>query len=291
MPINIQTGPLSALKVGHENVSSSYIGHQQVFPNSTTIQSAEFTDISTMGYNGGTRNFRITGDPGSTYSLSPYSSGSYTLSSSPYDHAITIGTNTGCGAGTATITQTLTPLGSTVLQGGGSSFSSSFSQSSSGAQNHTVTVSGSGTLTWDGASSGKVNIGGTDYWTPGAVFTYSFTVSYSSNLNFPNGNPNWTYIAIGGLGGIKDNGSSTSNAAESAMSGSGPGGITYTNGLWARNSASTIAGTYTGSVTLGGVTNFQSLYFRLFGGTPSNYTDSCASLQGFTSIQTSSIAA
>ena len=59
MPINIQTGPLSALKVGHENVSSSYIGHQQIFPNSTTIQSAEFTDISTLGYNGGTRNFRI----------------------------------------------------------------------------------------------------------------------------------------------------------------------------------------------------------------------------------------
>lgn len=118
------------IKLGHAD-PSMYLGHEQIYPNSVEIQSAAYTDTSTLSSSGGTRLFRITGDLGSTYDLTGSAAGSYTLASSPYDHSVSIGANTGCSSPAQTITTTLTPTGNTILQGGGSTFTSSFTQSAS----------------------------------------------------------------------------------------------------------------------------------------------------------------
>ena len=57
MPTNIGHEALTGLKVGHQNVSAGYLGHQQVFPNSAQITSAVFTDTTNAAYTGGTRTF------------------------------------------------------------------------------------------------------------------------------------------------------------------------------------------------------------------------------------------
>lgn len=129
MPSNIQHENISAAKLGIETISKGYIGHEEVYPNTREIQSATFTSTSTLSNTGGTRIFRVTGETGSTYSLTGYGAGSYTLLSSPYDHSISVTSNNDCGDPSRTILTTLTPTGSTLLQGGGSTFASSFTQS------------------------------------------------------------------------------------------------------------------------------------------------------------------
>ena len=131
MPTNIQNANISAAKLGISNVSKIFIGHKEAFPNTFEIQSAAFTDTSTLAAAGGNRILRITGDVGSTYNLTGYGAGSFTLPSSIYDQTIAISSNgsSPCYSGSnRTITTTLTPTGNTILQGGGSTFASSFTQ-------------------------------------------------------------------------------------------------------------------------------------------------------------------
>ena len=129
MPTHLGHEAITA-KLGHAD-PSMYLGHEQIYPNSVEIQSAAYTNTSTLSSSGGTRLFRVTGELGSTYDLTGSAAGSYTLASSPYDHSVSIGDNTGCSAPAQTITTTLTPTGNTILQGGGSTFTSSFTQSAS----------------------------------------------------------------------------------------------------------------------------------------------------------------
>lgn len=137
MPTNIGHEALTGLKVGHQNVSAGYLGHQQVFPNSAQITSAVFTDTTNAAYTGSTRTFRVQGDDGAQYTLSGTNTSGgtgsyvYTLGSSGVqDHTISYTTYSLCGTGNSnrTVSVTLTPSGSTTLQGGGSSTTSSFTQ-------------------------------------------------------------------------------------------------------------------------------------------------------------------
>ena len=196
MPTNIGHEGISALKVGHENVTAGYIGNQQIFPNSVTIQSAAYTDTSTLSYAGGTRLFRVTGDLGSTYDLTGSGAGSYTLASSPYDHSISIGANTGCSSPAQTITTTLTPTGNTVLQGGGSTFASSFTQGAS--PNTSQTYNWGISISVSVVTSVTTTYNGVLFFTDGSVFN----ISYSGNNNSPS-----TFTAITGVlgsGGISN---------------------------------------------------------------------------------------
>jgi len=286
MPSNIENANISAIKLGTVDMTKGYIGHEEVYPNTREIQSAAFTDTSTLSDNGGTRIFRVTGETGATYNLTGYGSGSYTLSSSPYDHSISIGSNTSCGGSPRTISTTLAPTGSTVLQGGGSSFSSSFTQSHNGYVSwapSTITVSGS--LTHTNPGSTITTIAGVNYFTPGANFTATLTVSgYQQSPNLSN-YVRFTQIQNGGLGGVQQNGTNSSNAAETVNSGSGV--LNYSNGSWFSPNypnAQNINGSYNIDVTLDGITNYSSIRYQLFFGVPLNHNDPCVT--SWTGIQT-----
>jgi hypothetical protein len=178
MPSNIQHENISAAKLGIETISKGYIGHNEVYPNTREIQSAAYTNTSTLSNSGGTRLFRVTGAEGATYNLTGFGAGSYTISSSPYDHSINPGSNNDCGDPSRTILTTLTPTGGTVLQGGGATFASSYTQSGGPPENYyNFNVSISLTVT-----NSVTNIyNGTLFFTNGTVYN----VSYSGNNNSP----------------------------------------------------------------------------------------------------------
>ena len=229
MPTNLGHEAISGIKVGHVDATAAYLGHEQVFPNSATIQTFVFTDTSNLAYDAGsTRIARVTGEIGSTYSLAGTNgvntsiNGNYTLSTSPTDHNAVIAAQSNCAAAQRTPTVTLTPLGSTVLQGGGSTFTVSITQTAGpGVTNNT-----SGTLSISCSTGTAVTntIGGTLYFVNGSTFN----VSYS-----------WSgFTSPGIVGGIRvapalGTGSFTSSSStyvyNTAASGSGTDTFTLTN--------------------------------------------------------------
>lgn len=210
MPSNIEHANISAIKLGTTDVVASYIGHDQVYPNSREIQSAAYTSTSTLSNSGGSRLFRVTGETGATYDLTGSGAGSYILPTSPYDHTINVSANNSCGASGRTITTTLVPTGSTTLQGGGSSFASSFSQAAGPSINNVnVTASISATNT----NRVTTTVGSQLYWAAGSTWdiTYSSTSSIQTRI--------YLYAAFGG-----GNWSSSQTVYGSNVSGT----ITYT---------------------------------------------------------------
>ena len=182
MPSNIENANISAIKLGTVDMTKGYIGHQEVYPNTREIQSAAWTSTSTMSNSGGSRVLRVTGEESAAYDLAitGYSggtnpTGSYTISTSPYDHSATIPANTSCGAPARTILSTLTPTGSTTLQGGSSTFTSSFTQSAGPS----ITVANStlafGTIIVNPEYTTVIN--GNTVWTSGTTFTITLSAN------------------------------------------------------------------------------------------------------------------
>lgn len=192
MPSNIEHANIAALKLGTATVTKGYIGHEQVYPNTRQITSGLFTDTSNLSYGGGTRVFRVTGESGSTFNVSASNGsggGSYTLGSSPEDINISV-SNTGCTGSARTVTGTLTPTGSTVLQGGGSTFTSSINQTAGpGITNHTGTWS----ISVSEVTKNTTVIGGTTYYTGGSQWDVTYTWNFGGTLDA-------LYISIQELG-------------------------------------------------------------------------------------------
>jgi len=178
MPTHLGHEAITA-KLGHAD-PNMYLGHEQIYPNNVEIQSAAYTNTSTLSSSGGTRLFRVTGDLGSTYNLTGNAAGSYTLASSPYDHSVSIGANTGCSSPAQTVTTTLTPTGNTILQGGGSTFASSFTQSASPNLEQYYNFNVSISISVVGTPNTNV-YNGILFYTDGSVFN----VTYSGNNNSP----------------------------------------------------------------------------------------------------------
>lgn len=219
MPTHLGHEAITA-KLGHAD-PNMYLGHEQIYPNSVTIQSAAYTDTSNLSYAGGTRLFRVTGDLGSTYDLTGSGAGSYTLASSPYDHSVSISANTGCSSPAQTITTTLTPTGNTVLQGGGSTFASSFTQGSS--PNISQTYNWNISVSVSVVTSVTTTYNGVLFFTNGSVFN----ISYSGNNN----SPSTFTVFTGSLGsGSYSNvtGPLTPNTYSSVSPGAFSGGYTRT---------------------------------------------------------------
>ncbi len=193
MPINIQNANISAAKLGISNVSKIFVGHNEIFPSTKEIQSAVFTDTSNLSYSGGTRVFRVTGEAGSTFNVSASNGsggGSYTLGGSPEDINIAV-SNTGCTGSARTITSTLTPTGSTVLQGGGSTFASSFNQTAGpGITNYTGTY----TVAVTEVSKTTTTINGVVYYAAPTVWDMTIT------WNFGGLTASYIHITEQGLG-------------------------------------------------------------------------------------------
>ena len=184
MPTNIQHENISAIKLGIVDMTKGYIGHQETYPNTRELQTAVWTDTSTLNKAGGTRIWRVTGEPGATYDLTGYGAGSYILPSSPYDHSISIGGNgsSPCyNSSTRTITTTLTPTGSTIITGGAANISGSFTQAAgTGVQSFTATATSGPSIT--ALNNLKTTVGGTTYWADGATFRLSMTVPADSRV-------------------------------------------------------------------------------------------------------------
>lgn len=177
MPSNIENANISAIKLGTADVVKGYIGHDEVYPNTRTITSAAFTDTSNLSYGGGTRVFRVTGEAGSTFNVSASNGsggGSYTLGSFPEDINISV-SSTGCTGSARTVTGTLTPTGATSLQGGGSTFVSSFNQTAGpGITNYTGTFNVSVTE----VSKTTTTISGVIYYAAPTVWDVTYTWNF-----------------------------------------------------------------------------------------------------------------
>ena len=203
MPTNLGHEAISALKVGHSNVTAAYAGHQQIFPNTTEIQSAAFTTAGGISNAGGSKILRVTGDIGSAYVLTGSLTGSHTLTSATKDHTLSVGANDSCDDPQRTFTITLTPSGNTIIQGGASNIVNSVIQSAGPV---TQTYSSSGSVTMTNTNYVTTTVGGQLRWAPGASWTVSW--SYSGTYT--------THASIGtfypGSGSDRGSGSSDSGS-------------------------------------------------------------------------------
>lgn len=120
MPTNLGHEAITA-KLGHAD-PSMYLGHEQIYPNTTTVTSFAFADTSTVSNAGATRVLNIGGDVGSTFNLTGAngagSLGAQSLSSASQAFNISIGSNNSYGASSRTPTITLGATGNTSLAGG-----------------------------------------------------------------------------------------------------------------------------------------------------------------------------
>ena len=216
MPTNLGPEAISAIKAGHADVVAMYAGDIQIFPNEVVLQSAAYTDTSNMSTTGGSRIFRVTGEIGCSYSLSGSLSGSYNLATSPFDHTVTAGYNGSCTASSRSFPVTLTPLGNTTLQGGGSTFTSSFTQGGGPGITY-YTPSGSVTVT--NTNYVTTTVSGQLRWAQGAAWSIAWT--YNDN-RISNGNlyvsPGLAGSYGGTLPGSSSSGSGTATFTLGAQS-------------------------------------------------------------------------
>ena len=174
MPTNLGHDAISALKVGHESATAAYAGHQQIFPNTTTIQSANYyPNNNTLSSSGGTKIWRVIGEIGATYDLTGSLTGSYTQTSGTVDYNVTA-TNVSnvCDANADTYSVTLTPTGSTVLQGGGSTFSNSFVRQAGPTTNY---YSATGSISATNTNRVTTTVGGSLRWAAGSSWDISWS--------------------------------------------------------------------------------------------------------------------
>ena len=69
MPINFENAAISDAKLGIEDISKAYLGHQQIYPNGSVISALAFTE-SNVAYNVGSTPFVVTGTEDAQYTLS-----------------------------------------------------------------------------------------------------------------------------------------------------------------------------------------------------------------------------
>ena len=69
MPINSENAAISDAKLGIEDISKAYLGHQQIYPNGSLISALAFTE-SSVGNTATSSNFVVTGTENAQYTLS-----------------------------------------------------------------------------------------------------------------------------------------------------------------------------------------------------------------------------
>jgi len=246
MPTNLGPEAISAVKAGHADVVAMYAGATQIFPNEVVLQSAAYTDTSNMSTTGGSRIFRVTGEIGCSYSLSGSLSGSYNLATSPFDHTVTASNNSQCDSSSRSFPVTLNPLGNTTLQGGGSTFTSTFTQNA-GPTTQSYPLTGSITVT--NTNYVTTTVSGQLRWAQGASWdiTWSYSGSNVSSANlyrFPASGSSGTF---GGT--LPGSGSSGSGTATFVMGATPVSAITFlitvnsTGGCYAPNPTSLTSAT------------------------------------------------
>ena len=245
MPTNVGSEALSALKVGESTVSKAYVGHNQIFPNSTEITSLDLYRANSSNF-GGTLNsfpstgssaqgvsngylpkitvageigaqFSIVGTTAASWANGSFSSGIYTLVTSPqsfgFDTAAnpgigTVGSNNSCDDPQRNVTFTVSPEGSTTFASGVNGTLTLPQSAGPVTNNYTASpLSISATLTTP-MNTSTTTVGGTIYWVAGAAWniSWSFGGTYVTSA-FLNA------FGSGTFGGTQPSGTSGSGTA------------------------------------------------------------------------------
>lgn len=180
MPTNLGHEAITA-KLGHAD-PSMYLGHEQIYPNSTTVTSFAFADTSTVSNAGETRVLNIGGDIGSTFTLTgaqgAASLGAQSLSSASQGFNISIGSNNSYGAAGRSPSVTISPTGNTTLAGGVPT-----SRTLTQAAGPTVTnYSANGTIAVTTLVNNTTTVNGQLRWANGAKFRVTYTASGTNNM-------------------------------------------------------------------------------------------------------------
>ena len=212
MPTNVGSEALSALKVGESTVSKAYVGHNQIFPNSTEITSLNLYRANSSNFSGTLNSFPSTGSSGqgvsngylpkitvageigsqfsvvgttaASWASGSHSSGIYTLVTSPqsfgFDTAAnpgigTVGSNNSCDDPQRNVTFTVSPEGSTTFAGGVNGTLTLPQGAGPVTNNYTASpLSISATLTTP-MNTSTTTVGGTIYWVAGAAWNISWS--------------------------------------------------------------------------------------------------------------------
>ena len=245
MPTNVGSEALSALKVGESTVSKAYVGYNQIFPNSTEITSLDLYRANSSNFSGTLTSFPNTGSSGqgvsggylpkitvageigsqfsvvgttaASWASGSFSSGIYTLTSSPqsfgFDTAAypgigTVASNNSCDDPQRNVTFTVTPQGSTTFASGVNGTLTLPQSAGPVTNNYTASpLSISATLTTP-MNTSTTTVGGTIYWVAGAAWniSWSFGGTYVTNA-FLNA------FGSGTFGGTQPSGTSGSGTA------------------------------------------------------------------------------
>ena len=200
MPSNIENANISAIKLGTADVTSGYIGHEQVYPNGREIASGVYTNTSQVpgAASGQSRTFLVTGEIGAEYSLNVTTrvsnassiNGNYTLTSPTKSHSLSFN-DASCGSSVVNIAyMTLTPTGLTSIAGGASTITANLTQ---GAGD--TIYDWSPTFTWTITNTNRVVVvqNGVTKWAQGSTFDFRVQSNNTPSNPYPYGT--WSYVA------------------------------------------------------------------------------------------------
>jgi hypothetical protein len=158
-----------------------YLGHEQIYPNTTTVTSFAFADTSTVSNAGATRVLNIGGDVGSTFNLTGAngagSLGAQSLSSSSQAFNISIGSNNSYGAAGRSPSVTISPTGNTILASGLPTTRTLTQAAGPSVTNY----SANGTIAVTTLVNNTTVVNGALKWANGAKFRVTYTASGTNN--------------------------------------------------------------------------------------------------------------
>jgi len=185
MPINISKDALSAIKIGESNLVKAIVGINQIFPNSTDITAAAFTNAgSTIANTGGNQPYVVSGQVGASFTLqgalgATPPSGTQTLPTSPFTYQIAIGDQSAaCAAAQRNPSVTILTQGNTVFNPVNLATTSSIIQSAGPSYTSNATVVN---ISVTNTVRQTVTVGGQLHWAPGSVFNVNFTFTTATN--------------------------------------------------------------------------------------------------------------
>jgi hypothetical protein len=259
MPINLAENPLSAAKVGSQDLTAAYIGVTQIFPNSTEITSWTGRG-ATSSYSNTSHSLTtsVTGPTGATFNLignngAVGQTGLTKAVDGAESFSWSISSNDSCDAASRTLSLTLQATGSTTLASplGGSSNPDTATQSAGPVSGY-VQMNGSISATVQNPGN-YVTVGGQRQWLSGTIFDVTYSSSSVTNATGTSGASS-IIIFNGGSGLVQGSWSNTSQSFGTYTGG--------TNASW--NTSGTPASGQTGSLSGTFTTSTQnaSIYFR-----------------------------
>ncbi len=265
MPINLAENPLSAAKVGSQDLTAAYAGVTQIFPNSTEITSWTGRGANSS-YNNNSHSLTtsVTGPAGATFNLIGSSgavgqTGLTKAVDGAESFSWSISSNDSCDAASRTPTLTLQATGSTTLASplGGRPNPDTATQAAGPVSGY-VQMNGSISATVQNPGN-YVVVGGQRQWLSGTIFDVTYSSSSVTNATGTSGASSIT-IYDGGSGLVQG---SWSNISQSF--GTYTGG---TNASW--NTSGTPASGQTGSLSGTFTTSTQNaaIYFRAYFSSP-----------------------